>query len=84
MILDLGDIEDLHKWMGLAFVIAGAIHVAINWRVLIAYFRGRRIVVWGAAMLLVCALLLFAVGDRDVDDGLEGEAAEYVRELVDD
>jgi Na+/melibiose symporter-like transporter len=63
MLFDIDQVEDLHAWMGLTFAIAGVMHVAINWRALVVFFRGRRIFVWGAAMLLICVVLLFGNGD---------------------
>jgi hypothetical protein len=86
MLFDIGDADDLHAWIGPAFVIAGAMHLAINWRALVVYFRGRKTVVWGAAMLLICAVLLFGIGDsdRDLDDGPTSEAMEYIEDLLDE
>jgi hypothetical protein len=86
MLFDIGDVDDLHMWMGVSFAIAGTMHLAINWRALVVHFRGRRILAWGAAMLLICAVLLSGIGDsdRDVDDDSKSEAMEYVEDLLDE
>jgi hypothetical protein len=86
MLLDIDHVEDLHKWMGLTFAIAGVMHLAINWRALAGYFRGRKIVVCGAAMLLICAVFLLGIGDSDRDDydDHKSEAMEHARDLNDE
>ncbi len=86
MLFDLGDAEDLHKWAGIAFIIAGAMHVAIQWRVLVACFRGRKTAVWTAAIFLLGAILIVGTGDAGRDDGDDhkSEAMEYVKELMDE
>jgi Na+/melibiose symporter-like transporter len=86
MLFDIDRVEDLHKWMGLAFAFVGIMHLACNWRALVVYFHGRKIVVWGAAMLLICAVLLLGIGDndRDIDDGPKSEAMEHVKNLHDE
>jgi Na+/melibiose symporter-like transporter len=65
MLFGIDLVEDLHKWMGLSLAVAGGMHMAINWRALVVCFRGRKILVWGAAILLVCAVLLSGVADWD-------------------
>jgi Na+/melibiose symporter-like transporter len=86
MLFDIDRVEDLHKWMGLACAFAGAIHLAVNWRTLVANFNGRGIFVWGAAMLLICAVLLIGTndGDRDIDDDRNNTAVEHIKDSHDD
>jgi Na+/melibiose symporter-like transporter len=67
MLFDIDRVDDLHKWMGFTFVFAGIMHLVINWRALVVHFNGRKIVLWGAVMLLICALLSFEIGDNDRD-----------------
>jgi hypothetical protein len=38
MLFDIDHVEDLHKWMGLAFAITGVLHLAVNWRALVDIF----------------------------------------------
>jgi Na+/melibiose symporter-like transporter len=85
MMFDINHVEDLHQWMGLAFALAGAMHLAVHWRALVANFHSRRIFVWGAAMLLICAVLLIGIGDgdRDIDDVPKSKAIEQVKDLHD-
>jgi Na+/melibiose symporter-like transporter len=86
MLFDIDNVDDLHKWMGLSFGIVGIIHLVVNWRTLVVYFRCRKIMIWSAAMLIVCALLLFGIGDsdRDIDDDRKNEGTEYINGDLDD
>jgi Na+/melibiose symporter-like transporter len=87
MLFDFDSVDDLHKWMGLSFGIVGIIHLVVNWRTLVVYFRGRKIMIWGLAMLIVCAVLLFGIGDsdRDIDDDRKSEGMENIsRDLHDE
>jgi hypothetical protein len=85
MLFDIDNVEDLHKWIGLTFTIAGVVHLAVNWRALVVYFRGRKIVMWGAAILLICTIWLSGIvnSDRDFDDDPKSEAMEYIKDLYD-
>jgi hypothetical protein len=69
-----------------AFAIVGVMHMAINWRALVLYFRDYKIVLLGAAMLFICAVLLFGIGDsdRDIDDDPKGGTMQSVRDLRDE
>jgi Na+/melibiose symporter-like transporter len=80
MLFDIDNVDDLHKWMGLSFGIFGIIHLIVNWNTFVVYFRGRKIMIWGATMLIVCALLLFGIGDNDsdIDDDRKSEGAENI------
>jgi uncharacterized protein YybS (DUF2232 family) len=86
MLFDIAHVDELHQWMGLTFAIGGVIHLAINWRVLVVYFRGRQISVWSAVMLLICAVLLFGIGDsdREINCDPKSESREYVRDWDDE
>jgi len=86
MLFDIDDhIDDLHKWMGLIFAVAGLIHLAINWRAIAAYFRAQKIVIYSTVMLLICAVLLLAIGnsDRDIDNDSNNKAIKHVRDSHD-
>ena len=52
----------LHVWLSIAFIIASAIHIYLNWRILIGYFKDKVHKGWAfraewLAALVVCALL---------------------------
>ncbi|PTX99079.1 DUF4405 domain-containing protein [Opitutus sp. ER46] len=53
-----GPIMVLHEWFGWAFVIAGAVHVLLNWRPLLGYLKLRR----GVLSLTVALVLVVALG----------------------
>jgi Na+/melibiose symporter-like transporter len=86
MLFDIEHVDDLHQWMGLTFAFAGVMHMAVNWRALVVYFHGRKIVAWGTAMFLICALLLLGIGDneRDFDDNPKSQAMECCKDLHDE
>lgn len=86
MLFDIDQVEDLHKWMGLAFAIAGMLHLAVNWQALVVYFRGHKIMLWGSMIFLICAVLLLGIGDsdRDISDHPKSKAIEHVRDLHDE
>lgn len=50
--LELPGIKGIHEWIGLAFAAVGVIHVALNWRCFIAYFKQRQTI----ALLLIVLL----------------------------
>jgi hypothetical protein len=55
-----GGITVLHELAGLLFVVAGAGHLALNWKTLVGYFRHRTArVVFGIALVACLALLVF-------------------------
>jgi hypothetical protein len=43
-------------------------------------FARQKNMIWGAAMLIVCAALLFGIGDndRDIDDDRKSESTENI------
>jgi len=43
----------LHEWLGLAFVIAGIVHLTLNWRMFAKYFSSKN-----AAIGLIAAVVL--------------------------
>ena len=69
MLFDVHGLKGVHKWLGVLLVVAGCLHVSLNWRPLMTYFQGRKKFLWGAAALLVLVALFFGLsGDRDDDD----------------
>lgn len=49
----------IHKWGGLIFIIGGLIHLLLNWRLFVSYFKKSK-AVWGA-VIGALAMLLIAV-----------------------
>ena len=71
----------IHKWGGLAFIIAGAVHLVMNWRVFTSYFQ-KSTAVWGTlAGVLAMIVIFLAVPSRDntgrYHDGLQGGSFPY-------
>lgn len=50
----------VHEWMGVVLAIAGAVHLAINWRAFVGCFRQRAAVVAAVVALLLCLALMLA------------------------
>jgi hypothetical protein len=76
----------INGW-GSLLVLLAIIHLVVNWRTLVVYLHGIKIMIWGAAMLIVCAVLLFGMGDndRDIDDDRKSEGTENIsRDLYDE
>ena len=48
----------LHKWLGIIFIIAGTVHLFLNWRRLRIYLTGRP----AKAMILLAVLVAILVG----------------------
>jgi hypothetical protein len=55
-------IKNLHQWVGLAFAVAGIVHLLINWRALAAYFRQRAAIAGVIAGIVVSLASLLAGG----------------------
>lgn len=58
--LHLPAIRGLHEWVGLAFAIAGTIHLVLHWRTFIAYFRQAQALAILAIVLVACLALALA------------------------
>jgi hypothetical protein len=56
------DVKPLHVVMGIAFIVAGVIHLVLNWRTFTEHFRNRPAIIASAAALAIVAALLFAGG----------------------
>jgi len=55
-----GSIVTLHEWFGWAFVLAGAVHVLLNWRTLASYLRCRSALI--ALTLSALIVVAFTAG----------------------
>ena len=65
MLLHVGtplDVKLLHIVMGIVFVAAGAIHLAMNWKTFTAHLRNRSATIAGTTAALIAIALLFVVG----------------------
>jgi hypothetical protein len=56
------DVKLLHVVMGIAFVVAGVIHLALNWKTFTAHFRNRPAIIASVAAVLIAVALLIAGG----------------------
>jgi phosphatidylserine synthase len=72
----LPGVKGVHEWMGVVLCLVGLLHLAINWRAFVCYFRHRSAIVALAAALLVCASALFLPGH---EDGPRGEGGHRGR-----
>jgi hypothetical protein len=63
-------IKGLHEFGGLAFALVGLVHLASNWRALVAYFRKTQAWIALGAGAIACAVLLVggAFGGEDHDE----------------
>ena len=53
-------ISGLHQWMGVVFVVAGVLHLALNWKGFLSCFKNKQSLF--AVVLLVALVLLFTIG----------------------
>lgn len=53
-------IHQIHEWGGILFLLAGLLHMAMNWRSLLSYFSKKKAVL-GAAAGVVCIAVLIAL-----------------------
>ena len=54
-----GGIVNLHEWIGIFFVAAGALHLILNWPAFLACFRNKQSAVAVIVVLVISSLLLF-------------------------
>ncbi len=68
-------ISNLHEWMGVVFVVAGVLHLVLNWKRFLSCFSSRQSVF---AIVVVVALMLLLMitglsgGDRETGYGERG------------
>lgn len=53
-------LEDMHEWLGLAVVLIGALHAALNWPALFKCFRSRTGLIAATVGLLAVAVLTWS------------------------
>jgi hypothetical protein len=57
--IESGGLANLHEWIGVFFVIAGALHLILNWSAFLSCFRNKQSAVAVIVVLAVSSLLLF-------------------------
>ena len=76
-------VHEIHRWGGLLFVAAGVVHLILNWRPFIAYFKDTR-AMWGSlagALTIALMIALFPHGKEDSDDyGKHDREGQYYPE----
>jgi hypothetical protein len=60
-----GSIVTLHEWAGWGFVIAGLVHVLLNWNLLVSYLKRRSaLIAIGISLLMVVGLTVAGAAKR--------------------
>jgi len=54
-----GGIANLHEWIGVFFVIAGVLHLILNWKAFLSCFQNKQSAVAVIVVLVISSLLLF-------------------------
>lgn len=57
MHLHLPGMRALHDWGGLFFIVAGILHLLLNWRIFISYFRKKKGIIGVTAGVIILALI---------------------------
>ena len=63
--LRFGGLKSMHEWIGLAFVVAAALHVLLNWRTLICYCKTRAAILSITVGFLLCGLFMLGGSGHD-------------------
>ena len=58
----IAGMKGLHEWIGVLLVVAGAVHLALNWRPFLDHLRSRAAAIALAAVAALCVGLVFAGG----------------------
>ncbi|MFT5729320.1 MAG: hypothetical protein ACI8PB_003485 [Desulforhopalus sp.] len=61
----------IHQWGGILFLIGGTIHMLINWRILISYFKNTK-AVYGALAGILMMVLLVSLSPQENGGGRHG------------
>jgi len=67
----VGNMMAMHEWMGYLFIAIGVVHLVLNWRPFVSYFRGRAATIAVAACLLASGALLLSKGQQRPDKLLQ-------------
>lgn len=57
-------VHPLHLWSGVLFGVAVTVHLLLNWRVFVSYFKNGRVVLMTACGMLLSILILVAVPSK--------------------
>jgi len=65
-----GALSVLHEWMGVIFVVAGFLHLILNWSAFLSCFKNKQSVITVVVVLLVSSILFFGgiFGDKGYSD----------------
>jgi len=55
-----GGVKALHEWIGYAFMVAGVLHLTVNWKTFASYLQQRSSLMAIAAGLVISSLTLYA------------------------
>ena len=61
----------IHQWGGVLFLIGGTIHMLINWRILLSYFKNTK-VVYGTLVALLMIVFLVSLSPHEKGGGRHG------------
>lgn len=56
-----GAIITLHEWMGMGFLALGGVHLWLNWKVFVAYFK-KKAAIRGTVAVLIATLVFTMIG----------------------
>lgn len=91
--IHVGNMMAMHEWMGYVFIAIGVLHLLLNWRPFVSYFRVRLASIAVIVCLLASCTLLLTHGQQRPDqlmrlldtnhDGVldAGEIAEAAKQL---
>ncbi|MGC4069483.1 MAG: DUF4405 domain-containing protein [Polyangiaceae bacterium] len=76
-----GAINVLHEFAGLLFVLAGLLHLVVNWKALLGYLKQRSAQLSLVGGVVVCAVLLLlgTTHQEGHEHGPRGRAAQFER-----
>ncbi len=67
--LRLPGMKGMHEWMGVLMVVVGLVHVLLNWKQFLAYFKTRSALIALAVGVMASIALLFASNGGDERHG---------------
>lgn len=65
----IGAMTVLHEWIGLLFVLAGVLHLILNWKIFAKYCKQRSVIITIISVAILGAALMLSGGDHDSHGG---------------